>query len=469
MIWVDMGKTGRHVEARPHARGMDRVAAAQYRLHRSRGEPAGRRDALGRRRARTGPARKVTLELLERARRAAAARTRLHRGRRQQQRPRRRDQPRTVAAPLRRRRRTSRTDGLAQRRAVRGDRRHAAGLLLHARRATSTSGCPRRSPPCMRTNFSWHDAQIVARLKPGVTLDQAQAVDGGLEPAGHGEGFPRAAFGGRHAAAGRDRGQDADRADPAARRVGGAAADRLRQPDEPAAVARRGARPRSRGARRARRGPRQAGRTVPDRKPGARRARRRSPDSRSRFPRCDFSNGWCPRPWAPRTSRSTGACWRFPRRRDRGRADVRTRARAARIATRAAGRTARRRTRHRRRAQPLVPALADRRRNRARRGAADVRRPAAADVSASAQHRSRHAERTAADLRDAAVPLQGLRPRVAFINAQGGEGARDSRRRQRRIDQSRSRSPNAANATFYLPRRPVERPMRPTRSRSCAT
>ena len=33
---------------------------------------------------------------------------------------------------------------------------------------------PASFPPSMRTNFTWHDAEIVARLKPGVTLDQAR-------------------------------------------------------------------------------------------------------------------------------------------------------------------------------------------------------------------------------------------------------------------------------------------------------
>ena len=33
---------------------------------------------------------------------------------------------------------------------------------------------PASFPPWMRTNFSWHASQIVARLKPGVTLDQAR-------------------------------------------------------------------------------------------------------------------------------------------------------------------------------------------------------------------------------------------------------------------------------------------------------
>jgi putative ABC transport system permease protein len=33
---------------------------------------------------------------------------------------------------------------------------------------------PASFPASMRTNFSWHDAQVVARLKPGVTLERAQ-------------------------------------------------------------------------------------------------------------------------------------------------------------------------------------------------------------------------------------------------------------------------------------------------------
>ncbi|MCC7009529.1 MAG: ABC transporter permease [Acidobacteria bacterium] len=33
---------------------------------------------------------------------------------------------------------------------------------------------PASFPPWMRTNFSWHNAQVVARLAPGVTLEQAQ-------------------------------------------------------------------------------------------------------------------------------------------------------------------------------------------------------------------------------------------------------------------------------------------------------
>ncbi len=33
---------------------------------------------------------------------------------------------------------------------------------------------PASFPPWMRRNFSWHDSQIVARLKPGITLEQAR-------------------------------------------------------------------------------------------------------------------------------------------------------------------------------------------------------------------------------------------------------------------------------------------------------
>src|SRR5205823_6300471 len=33
---------------------------------------------------------------------------------------------------------------------------------------------PASFPPWMRRSFTWHDVQIVARLKPGVTLEQAR-------------------------------------------------------------------------------------------------------------------------------------------------------------------------------------------------------------------------------------------------------------------------------------------------------
>jgi putative ABC transport system permease protein len=33
---------------------------------------------------------------------------------------------------------------------------------------------PASFPPWMRRNFTWHDAQIVARLKPGITLENAR-------------------------------------------------------------------------------------------------------------------------------------------------------------------------------------------------------------------------------------------------------------------------------------------------------
>ena len=93
---------------------------------------AGRRDALRRRRTRTGPRAEGHVDVLERPWRAAHARACLHRGRGQQGRARRHHQPRTVATPIRRRIRHRRACDLPQRRALRGDRRHAAELLLHA-------------------------------------------------------------------------------------------------------------------------------------------------------------------------------------------------------------------------------------------------------------------------------------------------------------------------------------------------
>ena len=132
MIWNDMGETdvtSRHnptpaewIEWRRLNTVFTDLASSQ----------PGDVDALGRRRTRAGAGAESHLDLLERAWRAADARACLHRGRRQQERARRRDQPRPVAAPLRRRRRHRRTDDFAQRRALRSDRRHAARLLLHA-------------------------------------------------------------------------------------------------------------------------------------------------------------------------------------------------------------------------------------------------------------------------------------------------------------------------------------------------
>ncbi len=57
---------------------------------------------------------------------------------------------------------------------LRGDRRDAAGLLFHAvaRHRHLDAGVI----PCLDAagTSRWHDAQIVARLKPGVTLEQAR-------------------------------------------------------------------------------------------------------------------------------------------------------------------------------------------------------------------------------------------------------------------------------------------------------
>jgi len=94
----------------------------------------------------------------------------------------------------------------------------------------------------MRTNFTWHDAQIVARLKPGVTLEHARQSMAALSLQVTAKDFR-----GPHAVIttplrSRSRAKH-NRADPAAERIGGAAVDRLRQSDES---------PASRGAARGR-------------------------------------------------------------------------------------------------------------------------------------------------------------------------------------------------------------------------
>ena len=171
---------------------------------------------------------------------------------------------------------------------------------------------PASFPPWMRTNFTWHDAQIVARLKPGVTLEHAQQSMAALSLQVTAKDFR-----GPHSVIVTPlreeiAGQNTNRADPAAERVGGAPVDRLRQSGESPAVAQRRARPGSRGARgtRARRAAGWSRSSSPKAWCSPRSVR--WPDSRSPFPPCDFSNGSCPRPWAPRASRSIGACWHSP-------------------------------------------------------------------------------------------------------------------------------------------------------------
>ena len=201
------GQERRHNETQPHTGGVDRVAASQFRIHRSRDQPAGRRDAVRRRRTRTGSGAKGDVELLERARRAADARTRLHRGRRQQRRARGCDQPRAMAAPLWRGARYRRTQDFAQRRALRGDRRDAAGLLFHAfaRHRRLDAGFV----SCLDAN-ELHVARRADRRAAQARRDAGagKTVHGGIEFAGDREGFPRPPFGDRHGLAGRNRGQN---------------------------------------------------------------------------------------------------------------------------------------------------------------------------------------------------------------------------------------------------------------------
>ena len=132
---------------------------------------------------------------------------------------------------------------------------------------------PASFPPWMRTNLSWHDAQIVARLKPGVTVEHARQSMAALS---------------RQVTAKDSRGPRSVIVTPLREEIAGRTRtalilllsasgalllDRLRQSDESPALAWRSAGQGSRGARGTWCSSRQTGLPVSDRKPGARRAR----------------------------------------------------------------------------------------------------------------------------------------------------------------------------------------------------
>ena len=170
---------------------------------------------------------------------------------------------------------------------------------------------PASFPPWMRRNFTWHDAQIVARLKPGVTLEQARQSMAALSLQVTAKDF---------------RGPHSVVVTPLREEIAGKTQTALILLLSASVallliacvnltnllLSRGAARPRSRGPRRASGESRQAGRPVPAEAWCSPRSGR-LPDSPSPFPRCGFSNGSCPRPWARRASRSIGACWRFRR------------------------------------------------------------------------------------------------------------------------------------------------------------
>ena len=75
---------------------------------------------------------------------------------------------------------------------------------------------PASFPPWMRTELRVARRALRRAAQARRHAGAGQGIDGGIEPAGDGEGLPRPAFGDRDAAAGRAGGQDANGADRAA-------------------------------------------------------------------------------------------------------------------------------------------------------------------------------------------------------------------------------------------------------------
>jgi putative ABC transport system permease protein len=100
---------------------------------------------------------------------------------------------------------------------------------------------PASFPAWMRKALGWHDETVVARLKAGVTLAQAERSMAALSLQVTAKAYPKphptivTSLRERHS------GQDTNRASGAAGSIGGAAVDRLRESGESVAVARIGA------------------------------------------------------------------------------------------------------------------------------------------------------------------------------------------------------------------------------------
>jgi hypothetical protein len=171
---------------------------------------------------------------------------------------------------------------------------------------------PASFPSWMRRNFTWHDAEIVARLKPGLTLEQTRHSMRALSLQVTAQDFrgPHSVIviPLREEIAGRTQtalilllcasGAVLLIACVISRifyfRVACRAAAKSRYAERSAQVAEGLSRNFLRKAWCSPRSVRLPGSLLP-------------------FPPCDFSKGLCPRPWEPRASRSIGVCWRFPR------------------------------------------------------------------------------------------------------------------------------------------------------------
>jgi hypothetical protein len=259
---------------------------------------------------------------------------------------------------------------------------------------------PASFPAWMLRSFGWHDEQVVARLKPAVTLEHARESMAALS---------------RQVTAAKDStGPHSVIVTPLREDLTGktqtalvlllcasAALLLIACVNLANLLLSRGV---ARGREVAVRvalgagGPWNTGRATPYEEPGACRTRCRRRTGTRRTSDAISGNA-CSGDYGYHAAHARLACAGVFRLRSHCRnIDLRTCASAARVAVRPTGRAARRGTGHCGPAQPLVPAFADCRRDSACRRAVDERRPVAPDPSASPQHGSGTQKRKAADL-----------------------------------------------------------------------
>jgi hypothetical protein len=173
MIWDDMTGQRRSGHAPAPAEWLEWRPPPDG-LHRRRGHPTDGRDTVRGWGRRTSSGTQGDGESLERTGRQAADRPGLHGGRRREGRARGRHQLRPVAAAA-----TGASPAVLGRKITVNDGPYeVVGVMprefyfMPAR--DIDIWMPASFPRWMRKNFTWHDAQVIARLEPGVTVERAQ-------------------------------------------------------------------------------------------------------------------------------------------------------------------------------------------------------------------------------------------------------------------------------------------------------